>query len=203
MRLTEGQRRSVGLTAYLRDRMARTGLTACGQKIWTPPEVALLTVHYPDMRTLTRLLPGRTSKAIAGAALRRGLGRAIRKWSPESVTTMRKLARSGAAKADFIAAFPDAAWRQIERAMHRRGIKRRRLPLKVYGDPVFDEIRRQARANGIFVYELAEMTRSGRYFRSRPNSRNWKHLGRGLDLFDLRLLARFPEPIPPTRLGPP
>lgn len=194
MRLSPGQRAGFNLSQLVREASQKTGCTPRGDPLWQQYEVELLRAHYPDLDLLVRLLPHRTRKAIELAAQRRGLSRKLHVWTGVEVTRLRRLAREGATKAEFLDAFPGLRWKQIASALSKRGIRRRRSPLKVFGEPIFDEVRRLARAHGMFVYELAETTRSGGYFRKRPTRRNWKHLAAGVEMFGGEVFVRWSEP---------
>jgi hypothetical protein len=193
MRLSDGQRAGFNLAQLVRERSKLTGLTPSGQMIWQPRELNLLSRHYPNIKRLRSLLPHRTPKAIEQAAQKRGLAKVLHKWTDDEVLALRRMARAGASKAEFLVAFPALRWKQIESALSKRKIKRPRVPLKVFGEPVFDEVRRQGRGHGMFVYELADLTRSSGYFRGRPHRQNWKHLAEGVELFGGEVIVRWPD----------
>ena len=112
-----------------RSRIARTGLTARGDRVWSPEETEALRRLFPDRKSLRVALPSRTPIAIDRKASKLGLVTRLHAWTGSEVSRLRKLWTTGKHKAEVLEAFPGMTWSMItNQAQYSRLRRPRRAP---------------------------------------------------------------------------
>ncbi len=192
MQLTQAQRAGLAGAAASREWMRRHGTTPAGHPLWSEAEVALLYLHYPDYKTLVRLLPRRTRKAIELKVAKIGLARPLRIWSAGEVRGFKPPYRDGTAVSEILPILNQKTADQLYAAASRRRIRRPRRRPKMLGVPVLDSIRQRAFDLNIPLRELDDATGQKHYFGS-PRCIRWKAVARAMKTLGGTPVAKWPE----------
>lgn len=150
----------------MRRRLARTGETLTGQKLWTESEIEKLKQLYPLMTysKIARRLKGRTYGAIRAKAQELGLTKPRHVWTGAEVARLRKVYLHGTVD-EVRAAFPQFKLAHIRAIARYHGLSRPRKPFKLTGIPALDQIRQRAFELGYSMSDIDALARSKSYFR--------------------------------------
>lgn len=164
VQLSRAQRASLNGVASLREKMARTGVTAAGQPLWTGTEVDCLKAGWPDMAALCRALPARTRHAIEIKAGRLGLTTSRRVWADGEVRALKPRYPTHDLVRD-IAQSIEKAPRQVYGKANKIRLRRPRRRPKPVSDPILHSIRQRSFELNISLVELDAATRARGAFR--------------------------------------
>ena len=124
-----------------RGRIALGRRSQRGLELWTEHEISLVRQHYPDVKALLRLLPGRTVAAIRKRAQLMHLGEARRAWTAPEVTRLRRLFPTATIE-ELLTAFPGRTYLALYTKARKRGIQRVR-GFRRTGDRAFDQVKQR------------------------------------------------------------
>jgi len=144
-------------------------------RAWSPKEDATLAKHFPDHDTLHEKLPKRSRSAIVNRASLLCLSPHRRHWTAGEVGRLRKL-YGWAPVETLIAAFPGRSLGSIKHIANGNGLRRPGL-LKPIGHPLFDLLRKEARAQGYSMAQLDRLARSRTCFFNMPSG--WRRMNHG------------------------
>jgi hypothetical protein len=158
MLLRESDRRSINLSALNRSKRRNPR----GSR-YSAAELHLVKTHYPDYKTIMRVLPGRGLNSVKGAAARYGIVKRRHVWTNQEVTRLRKMYPTSSFP-ELLAAFPQVIQDQIYGKAQHLGLVRRKPALVLTGCPMHDAIRARARALNLTMADLDAMIGSKWYF---------------------------------------
>jgi hypothetical protein len=171
----------------LRRRMAKSGRTLAGQKLWGNDEIEHLRRTYPDYRKARAVLPDRSLSAIRSKASRLRITRSRRIWSDNDVKRLKAPYRQGRPVYEILALFPGKTKQQIWTRGRRSGWRRPRTPPKAYELKHYDDVRAQAFASKLSMRELACLSVTGSYFLQPPSRNNWRKISKAVEMLDGKL----------------
>lgn len=173
-------------------RLAKTGMTMAGEKVWTEEEKALVRQFAPAYDELVKRLPHRTRKAIRlqASALRVAMRRHI--WSAAEISKLRKVYPLGD-RTEICSLFAHSTWVNIQQAARRHGFHRARKPYKLTGHDPLDQMRAKCFELNLNLVELDAECRTKRYFQSGwcKNKLNYRALGRAIEALDGRIQVQW------------
>jgi hypothetical protein len=188
-----GHLRMSGLTAgavsaeRLRRRMAKSGRTLAGQKLWANDEIEHLRRTYPDYRKARTVLPDRSLSAIRSKASRLRITRSRRIWSDNDVKRLKAPYRQRRPVDEILALFPGKTKKQIWTRACRSGWRRPRTPPKAYEIKHYDDVRARAFVSKLSMRELACLSATGSYFLQPPSRNNWRKISKAVEMLDGKL----------------
>lgn len=146
-----------------RERMARTGRTPNGHRLWTTKEDDIVRALYPNYKALRRKLRSRSYSAIRYRASVLDVIKRRHVWLGSEVQRLRRLYPKASREA-IMQALPGLRWGQIAgKAGHIR-VFRHRQRLCRTGHPIIDLIRDRAFDLNLSMVELDSIARSKTYF---------------------------------------
>jgi hypothetical protein len=128
---------------------------------WTLKEHEVVVTHWPDVRTIKRLLPHRTQRAIEGFAGRCNLRKPNHIWTEEQTAHLRKRVREFASVAEIAQELRMNPEQVQNRKQYLRLPSPRRRP-PITGHKAMDAIRQRAFDLNMSMSELDEACASGR-----------------------------------------
>lgn len=171
----------------LRQRMAKSGRTLAGQKLWTDAEIQHLRRFYPDYRKACAALPGRSPSAVKSKAFRLRITRSRRVWSDHELKRLKAPYRQGRPMREILDLLPGKTKRQIwSRACHS-GWRRPRTPPKTYDLKPYDEVRARAFTSKFSMRDLAWLSATGSYFLRPPSQNDWRKISKAVALLEGQL----------------
>lgn len=171
----------------LRRRMAKSGRTLAGQKLWTEAEIKRLLRFYPDYRKVHSALPDRSLNAIKSKAFRLRITRSRRVWSDDDLKRMKAPYRQGRPMHEILAILPGKMNRQVWARASYNGWRRPRIPPKSYNLKPYDDVRDQAFTSKLTMRDLAGLSATGSYFLRAPSQTDWKKISKAVALLEGQL----------------
>ncbi len=171
----------------LRRRMAKSGRTLAGQKLWTKAEIKCLRRSYPDYRKVCRALPCQSLSAIQSKAFRLRITRSRRVWSEGELKCMKVLYRQGRPMHEILTLLPGKTKGQIRRRARYSGWRRPRTPPKSYDIKPYDDVRDQAFTSKLTMRDLAGLSATGSYFLRAPSQTDWRKISKAVALLEGQL----------------
>ncbi len=152
------------LASRMRAVMRARGTTCQGYPLWTDEEDDICRRFYPDYKALVAKLPRRTCRAIHFRCGVLNLTNAIRPWTGEEQSRLRRMYRSSS-KGELKAAFPHrTTWSLTHRANKMR-VYRAKQPYRPSGDDLLDELRAECFRRKITMPDLDVIANGRGYFR--------------------------------------
>lgn len=136
------------------------------RKEWTPHELELVKLHFPNRKKLEQLLPERTWIAIRSRAGLLGLRKKLRRWLASDLSKLKKMWSAGESREALEAALPNYTWDQIRFQARSQRFHR---PVKSFapsGHPIIDQIKQRARELNMSMRDVDALAGSGQYFLS-------------------------------------
>lgn len=171
----------------LRRRMAKSGRTLAGQKLWTETEIKRLRRFYPDYHKASSALPCRSLNAIKSKAFRLRITRSRRVWSEGELKRMKVPYRQGRPMHEILTLLPGKTKKQIWKRACNSGWHRPRTSPKTYNFKPYDEIRARAFTSKLTMQDLACLSATGSYFLRAPSQTDWKKISKAVALLDGQL----------------
>lgn len=171
----------------LRQRMAASGRTLAGQKLWTEAEIKRLHSFYPNYRKAYAALPCRSLSAIKSKAFRLRITRSRQVWSESDLKRMKAPYRQGRPIDEIVGLLPGKTKKQIWARASHSGWHRPRTPPKIYNFKAYDQIRDRAFAFKFTMRDLAFLSATGNYFLRQPTQNNWKKIYKAVSLLNGQL----------------
>lgn len=180
-------------TAQLaRLRLAKTGMTMAGKKVWTAEEKALVRQFAPAYDELVKRLPHRTRKAIRLQASVLRVARPCHIWSAAEISKLRKVYPRGE-RSEICSLFAHSTWVNIQNVARYHGFYRARRPYKLTGHEPLDQVRAKCFELNLNLVELDAECRTKRYFQSGWCRRklNYRALGRAIEALDGKIQVQW------------
>ena len=171
----------------LRQRMAKSGKTLAGQKLWTEAEIKRLRRFYPDYRKACAALPCRSHNAIKSKAFRLRITRSRQVWSESDLKHMKIPYRQGRPINEILVLLPGKTKKQIWARASYSGWRRPRTAPKAYNFKPYDKIRDRAFASKLTMRDLAFLSATGNYFIRQPTQNDWRKISKAAALLEGRL----------------
>lgn len=171
----------------LRRRMAKSGRTLAGQKLWTEAEVKRLLRFYPDYRKVHSALPDRSLSGIKSKAFRLQITRSRRVWSDNDLNRMRAPYRQGRPVHEILTLLPGKTKKQVWARASYSGWRRPRTPPKSYNLKPYDDVRDQAFTSKLTMRDLAGLPATGSYFLRAPSQIDWRKISKAVALLEGQL----------------
>lgn len=168
----------------LRRRMAKSGRTLAGQKLWTDAEIQHLRRLYPDYRKACAVLHGRSLSAVKSKAFRLRITLSRGVWSDDDLKRLKAPYRQGRPMHEILALLPGKTKKQIWRRARHSGWRRPRTPPKTYDLKPYDDVRAQAFISRLSMRDLAWHSATGSYFLRPPSQNDWRKISKAVALLD-------------------
>lgn len=175
----------------LRQRMAKSGRTLAGQKLWTEAEIQHLRRFYPDYRKACAVLHGRSLNAVKSKAFRLRITRSRRVWSDDELKRLKTPYRQGRPIHEIMAQLPGKTKKQIWARACRSGWRRPKTPPKAYDLRPYDDVRARAFMFKLSMRDLAWHSATGSYFLRSPSQNDWRKISKAVALLDGQLSAAW------------
>lgn len=161
---------------------------------WTLKEHEVVVSHWPDVKTIERLLPHRTRCAIVAFAGKCNLRKEQHVWTGAQTSLLRKRVSEGKTRSE-IASEMGLTKLQVQNRCQYLGLHRVRRPPRPTGHRLMDSIYMRVFELNMSRRDLDEACSSGQQFR------NWcpvrhiapKHLLRAIEVLDGQLTVEWSD----------
>lgn len=166
-------------------RLAKTGMTMAGEKVWTEEERALVSQFAPAYDELVKLLPHRSRKAIRCQASTLCVAWPRHIWSAAEISKLRKVYPRGD-RTEICSLFPHSTWVNIQKVARYHGFRRARKPYKLTGHEPLDQVRAKCFELNLNMVELDAECRTRSYFQGGWCGKrlNYRALGRAVEVLE-------------------